>query len=226
MLLTLLEANPYTCKFDLEALGILAVIGWIASIGPDRSVDPSIEGIRVSPGDYAHHSVQKAFQYGRFQLADERHFAEKTTASRSIPIHTMPWIEILMPGPPRVSRDQIRLDALFRCASDRRTNWFSWAHEDGDSKTFIACKSDIETVAALDPASPTTTQDRFDALDNFVSCADGGGSLWRMSADFRRLRRNFRSLAESATLTGFWGEARKAAAIPTAIPDEWLSGLS
>src|ERR1039458_525610 len=84
MLLTLLEANPYTCKFDLEALGILAVIGWIASIGPDRSVDPSIEGIRVSPGDYAHHSVQKAFQYGRFQLADERHFAEKRSEERRV----------------------------------------------------------------------------------------------------------------------------------------------
>ena len=197
----------------------------VASIAPDRSVDPTIGGIRVPPGYFAHQSVQRAFQYGHFQLADERHFAEKL-AARSIPIHTMPWIEILMPGLPRVSRDQIRLDALFRCALDRRTDWYSWAHEERDSKTFFACRSDIADVAAQDPAAPTTTQDRFDVLDNFVSCADEGGALWRMSVHFRRLRRNFRSLAESATLTGFWGETRRGTASRPAIPDEWLAGLS
>lgn len=194
----------------------------VVSTGLDRSVDPSIRDLRESPGDYTELKVQEAFQYGRFQLANERQFAEKQTASRSIPIRTMPRIEILMPELPRISRDQIRLDALFRCAMDPRSDWLPWNLSDGDSKTFEICRSHMETVAAQDPAAPTTTQDRFDALDQFIACADGGDSLRRMSVDFRRLRRNFKSLAASETLTGLWSEARHV----TEIPDEWLSGLS
>ena len=176
----------------------------IASLGCDRAVDQRVGGLQFPPGQCG--NVDEALQRGAFQFPGEAEQAEQATR-RFSRIEEMPKIEVLASSAAWLACEEVRVDALFRFASNPRRPWNCSYYVSPETRIATA---ELGKVAAADPASATTTRDRFVTLlrfTNFIG-ADEDGSL-KHCADFRYLERNLSAIRNSETLRYFWQEANE-----------------
>jgi hypothetical protein len=142
----------------------------VASTGPDRTLNLCAHGLRHAAGNYNSDETQQAFRSGQFDLADDRVAAQERARPIRFDRDYVPVVDAAMSNLPLLLKDEIRLDAVFRCAMASNDSSVSWLL----AKPFEAqreCYSVLKEVAARDPGGNTVTADRFRALRTLASFA-------------------------------------------------------
>lgn len=165
----------------------------VASVYPDRALKRP-RGVKWPPGQIG--IVDAELERGMFQLADQTELAREATVRIKRPLEEMPTIEVLMPDLIRLSREDIRTDALFRSAVDDRCSWNSTDDPSGP----VADALEGLKVAAVKPANATTTEDRFDALLTLTRAIQEDSGYLKDCEDFRYLVRHLKPLTQSMSL--------------------------
>lgn len=129
-----------------------------ASAGPDRSLRLCSHGLRYAAGNYRSDETQEAFRSGEFDLADDRQAAQERARPLRFDCDYVPIIKAAMDDLPVLSKDEIRLVAIFRLAMASKDNSVSGLL----AKPFEPhreCYSVLDEVAARDPGGNTVTAD-------------------------------------------------------------------
>lgn len=166
---------------------------FVASLHPDRCpYRPS--GLASPPGQIG--IVDTELERGTFQLADQIDLAREATAGVKRPLEEMPTVEVFMPDMIRLSRDDIRTDALFRLAVDDRSSWKRAV----DPSDQLADALEALKAAAVGPAHSATTENRFGALMTLTRAIQEDPGWLKDCEDFRYLVRHLKPLMQSMSL--------------------------
>lgn len=142
----------------------------VASAGPDRTLSLCADGLRHAAGNFRSDEIQKTFRSGEFDLADDRLAAQERARPFRFDRDYVPFVEAAMSDLPVLSKDEIRLDAIFRRAMASNDSSVSWLL----AKPFEPhrkCYSVLDEVAARDPGGNIVTADRLRALRTLASFA-------------------------------------------------------
>lgn len=130
----------------------------VASAGPDRALRLCSDGPCHAAGNYRSNKTQEALRGGKFDLADDRRAAQERARPLRFDRDYVPVVEAAMDGLPLLSKDEIRLDAIFRLAMASDDSSVSWLL----AKPFEAhreCYFVLDEVAARNPHGRTVTAD-------------------------------------------------------------------
>lgn len=171
----------------------------VASTGPDRALSLCAHGLHHAAGNYGSNETQKAFCSGQFDLAADRAAAQERARPIRYDRDYVPVVDAAMSNLPLLSKDEIRLDAIFRRAM---------ASNDSSVSSLLAkpfeaereCYSVLKEVAAREPGGNTVTADRLRALRTLTSFAKARPPH-EVSSDLRDILRQFEEIDRSKTLS-------------------------